>query len=155
MYSLGIVLFELFSSFTTNMERSYEISKLRNAAAAGDSNLVPSGKRVITKERVILVVLWNVKSIKSSNFLKKICILVMKAEVQWTEIKYKFRLFSRSFQKVPGDQLHHSPFDFSWFVRPSERVRPFELDLPAARGHLKVRNPGPTGRRERISSRKS
>jgi hypothetical protein len=57
MYSLGIVLFELFSSFTTNMERSYEISKLRNAAAAGDSNLVPSGKRVITKERVILVVL--------------------------------------------------------------------------------------------------
>jgi hypothetical protein len=45
MYSLGIVLFELFSSFTTNMERSYEISKLRNAAAAGDSNLVPSGKK--------------------------------------------------------------------------------------------------------------
>jgi hypothetical protein len=43
MYSLGIILFELFSCFTTTMERSFAISRLRAAAATGDSNLVPKG----------------------------------------------------------------------------------------------------------------
>ena len=68
-------------------------------------------------------------------------------------LKIVFLLF-RSVKKVSGHRLHHSPFDSPGSVRPSERVRPFVDDLFSSRGHLKVRNPDPAGRRERISPRK-
>ena len=43
MYSLGIILFELFNAFTTAMERSCAISSLRNSAALAESKLLPAG----------------------------------------------------------------------------------------------------------------
>lgn len=38
MYSLGIVLFELYNVFTTTMERTYAITNLRNGAAAAEGS---------------------------------------------------------------------------------------------------------------------